>query len=1142
MTELFGVPIVRVMYGVLVLLAVSLAGLVYIGWRHPLLLRIGIRNITRRPAQTALIVIGLMLSTLIISAAFATGDTVGYSIANEVYEDFQQTDILLRFDPDRGAVGAPQHLRDADLARLRADLSSDADIDGITGGIDIPAPALNRARRLSEPGSRLIGLDRETAAVFRVVRDGGTALDVRALLPGEAYVTRALANSLDAKPGDTITIYLENAPHDFRVARVIEDVLASTFGQDTASGAAVVTTLEVARTIGSRGDELDSISISVRGGVRDTLELSPAVERRVETYLRDGPTGGGDGRVPAQISLTKRQLVTIANLVGSVFVTFFVLFGLFSISAGVLLIFLIFVMLAAERRPEMGIARAVGMQRGHLTEAFIAEGMSYNLGAAAVGAGLGVGVAYLLIVALRAILAREVGLSLAFHVNPVGLVISYGLGVVLTFCTVAYSSWRAANLNIVRAIRDLPEPNALRDGRPSLAGLATGALGALWSVAWLGLAGLWVAAAIAMFIVSLPFYGIGVLLGLPLAAWFVFAIAQFRGRRRGLRGWRAVLFAAWWIAFIPVASAVVILLLTEDWAKRHRSGGGWALLMLVAGGLGIYLGGWVWGQAFAYQAGHTLAILALAMLAVYFGAPSRPAFTIGGLALVWYWLLPLPFSLLLADGRTWTDPLRGALSLLGGPTPRPINGSVEMFFVSGVSITASATLVVIFNASWFLAIIGLLGKALGGTMPAVRTAIAYPLAAKFRTGMTLAMFGLVVFSLVVMASLNYNFTQLFLNDESAVGFDVLVETNENNRIDDLRGALATTDPSALARIQGVGKLVAARAEAIEVGGTSADFARASVTGVDDEFLRLAPLTTLARANGYLDDRPVLEALRADSSTAILPAQALRPDGGGFRPGGGGGPQAPFRLSVTEADVTERAWDPIVVTVRDRETGAARDLRVIAIMDRGQGTVIDALGALVTAESNVTSTFGGGTARTYAVQTRGGAGSAIEVARAIESALLERGVEASSIHERIQVAARQSTGFQLLFEGFMGLGLVVGIAALGVIAFRTVVERRQQIGMLRAIGYTRRLVALSFFLESSFIALTGIAMGIVLGVALSYNLLTSPDFIPGTEFDFKVPWLRLAIIGAIAYGFSALMTLLPARAASRVAVAEALRYE
>ncbi|MFN8537301.1 MAG: hypothetical protein U0232_07465 [Thermomicrobiales bacterium] len=50
--------------------------------------------------------------------------------------------------------------------------------------------------------------------------------------------------------------------------------------------------------------------------------------------------------------------------------------------------------------------------------------------------------------------------------------------------------------------------------------------------------------------------------------------------------------------------------------------------------------------------------------------------------------------------------------------------------------------------------------------------------------------------------------------------------------------------------------------------------------------------------------------------------------------------------------------------------------------------------------------------------------------------------------------RANAGFFALLKGFIGLGLVVGIAALGVVAFRAVVERRQQIGMLRAIGFGR----------------------------------------------------------------------------------------
>jgi hypothetical protein len=53
------------------------------------------------------------------------------------------------------------------------------------------------------------------------------------------------------------------------------------------------------------------------------------------------------------------------------------------------------------------------------------------------------------------------------------------------------------------------------------------------------------------------------------------------------------------------------------------------------------------------------------------------------------------------------------------------------------------------------------------------------------------------------------------------------------------------------------------------------------------------------------------------------------------------------------------------------------------------------------------------------------------------------------------------GILRLSQGFMALGLLVGIAALGVIASRTVVERRQQVGVLCAFGFHPGMVALCF---------------------------------------------------------------------------------
>ena len=123
---------------------------------------------------------------------------------------------------------------------------------------------------------------------------------------------------------------------------------------------------------------------------------------------------------------------------------------------------------------------------------------------------------------------------------------------------------------------------------------------------------------------------------------------------------------------------------------------------------------------------------------------------------------------------------------------------------------------------------------------------------------------------------------------------------------------------------------------------------------------------------------------------------------------------------------------------------------------------------------------------------------------------------------------------------MGLGLVVGICALGVIAARSVVERRQQIGMMRALGFQKGQVRLVFLIESSFIALLGIGVGAALGLGFSGTLIDNiSQNIPGLEYT--VPWRALLLVVLVGYAASLLTTLLPARRASKIYPAEGLRY-
>jgi putative ABC transport system permease protein len=126
---------------------------------------------------------------------------------------------------------------------------------------------------------------------------------------------------------------------------------------------------------------------------------------------------------------------------------------------------------------------------------------------------------------------------------------------------------------------------------------------------------------------------------------------------------------------------------------------------------------------------------------------------------------------------------------------------------------------------------------------------------------------------------------------------------------------------------------------------------------------------------------------------------------------------------------------------------------------------------------------------------------------------------------------------------MALGLVVGVAALGVISARAVVERRQQIGVLRSIGFQRRMIQGSFLLESSFISLTAILVGTALGLITAYNVISdSADQPSWDNIAFAVPWLNLAIIFVAVYAASLVATYVPALKASRVYPAEALRYQ
>src|ERR671932_291201 len=138
---------------------------------------------------------------------------------------------------------------------------------------------------------------------------------------------------------------------------------------------------------------------------------------------------------------------------------------------------------------------------------------------------------------------------------------------------------------------------------------------------------------------------------------------------------------------------------------------------------------------------------------------------------------------------------------------------------------------------------------------------------------------------------------------------------------------------------------------------------------------------------------------------------------------------------------------------------------------------------------------------------------------------DRGVRASAIGEEVRQIQSLRDLLNQLLQGFFGVGLLAGLAALGVVSMRAVVERRQQIGVLRALGFRRQMVRLSLLLETSLVALLGIGLGTLLGLALARRLV---EYL-GQQFPeiiFGVPWAQLGLVALGAYLAALVLAELP----------------
>jgi putative ABC transport system permease protein len=1054
MDSLFGVPTSQL---TLALLAVFVAGalaLTLMAARDRTSFRMAVRNIPRRRAQSILIVTGLTLATVLFSAAFTTGDTLTGSLRAQAMEDIGRVDVVVRaeqpgsggkvpFGPGAGVAQPPESREryfDAGRANEIRDRLAGGNVAGVAPLAKETVPVTAPRTDLSEPRVDVLGMDGNSMKGFdRITTESGKVLSVDDLGKNEVYVSRETADGLDVGVGDRIEASLvrpvAEPPNGARPERQrppgrpeAGDPAAGFAGGARPAGPGDEPRVaEPARE--PRPPELEIAGIYESGAnpASETSMVMPlgdlqklvGEEGKVNEILvtHGGPAVEGGERTSATVDEirpvlsakdleadpVKKDAIDRADEQGEIFSTLFVLFGQFSVAAGMLLIFLIFVMLAAERKHELGIARAVGMQRAALVRAFAFEGALYALFASAVGSVAGVGIGWIMVRFLGSGFAGSEDFRIVFSTSPQNVVLAFCMGMVFTFAIVLISSWRVSRLNVVRAIRDIPEPD--KKGR------------SVW--------------------------GVVVAVLMPIAGAIAF-----------------------WQAFATELAA-------------------------------LYLGGL------------SLMLIGAALLARVLGLPDRVAFSASGISLLALWLTPASIT-----------------------TPAGMARGPEMFFVSGIALVVAGVWLVVFNADVILwLIVGAFGR-IRGLPPILKTAVKYPTQSLFRTGMTLAMFIMVVFTLTAM-----NFIQAAMGaafgdvPELSGGYEIQGNAGYADPIPDMEEAVERADGIDKGTITAVGEVSNLPAE-VKQAGSNRKPESLYVQGVDGGYSKSVGYGFQTTAKEYGSSREVWEALQNDGDTAVI-ASGLAParNASTF-----GDAEPPLKLTGFYGD-DARLPDDLTLRVEDPASGKTRELRVIGVLESSASFA----GQIVTSQETMDELAGRAVPpQTYYFGLKEGA-DATAVAKTLEKDFAASGLQTEVTAEMIRDSDATRRIVFLLLRGFMGLGLVVGICALGVIAARSVVERRQQIGMMRALGFQKGQVRLAFLIESSFIALLGLGAGVGLGLGFSGTLIDNiREGFPGMEY--VVPWSALLLVIVTGYAASLLTTYLPARRASRVYPAEALRYE
>jgi putative ABC transport system permease protein len=711
----------------------------------------------------------------------------------------------------------------------------------------------------------------------------------------------------------------------------------------------------------------------------------------------------------------------------------FLVFGSFTIAAGILLIITIVTMMIDVRQKEYATVRALGMTRSDLRYTTLVEGSIAATVGCAIGSLIGVGLAWVIGIGFSTVFANAGADVFSFHVDISSLLAGWFWGFHIAMMTLYGSALWSSRMIIVHALKNVPQRVPKH-------------------VPW-GLY-LFIIGALALVLFSTGFFFIGGDL-LAHSAWIILGCA-------------VVLFICpilFWI--VPVFRA-----------KRTPEGS----------------------------------------LPTYREAPRRTIGFIGVLLLVWTGL------------PSWIDPVRSGL------TPNEFSfiiiGLVQVF--AGVLVLAALAPLMIRSA------LRLASFKSGAVVP---VALSYPLHKPLRTAVVMGMFSITVFSVIVLSGYTLQFENYSSNfvEESEGEFELMLSSARSRPLQ-LESPVSEWDlqNTDVNQIDAVGRVYRAQAFIENNEGERSPYI---LRGVDRDFSEHGglPLHLWDSSLGQSSEEAWLNMQKQGDVVFVDASFGLESSLDGTNVG-------IFALKVGEN----------ITIIDSQQPSHRREVMVGGILE--QSSYLFSAGIWMPSEP-VLEQYDGSLTRVYvsvsdnaqpspdfdtdevryfsaAGKTSSEREAATELAERLRLDLEKDGVDVSLIAEDVALIQALVLSILALFEGYLAIGLMIGIAGIGVVTYRSVSERRKHIGMLRALGFTRGMVARVHLIEVGWVSLLGIINGIVVGLMFHVGLHSAIWESEGA--DLVLPWTTVfwVFFGGVFLVY--LATLIPVRAVSKIQPSEALR--